>query len=411
MLNRRQFLGFSAPALLYPVFFRNRIPGEEFNVNEIILTEEALRIHRSALVIDGHNDLPSRMRDLGFTSFDNFDLLQNQPDVQTDIPRLLKGGVGAQFWVACGWFMNKQANEKSSSSFCLEDIEQIHKMVERYPQVFQLAYNADDILKIHRNGKIASLIGIEGGFAIEKSLSVLDSFYRLGARYMTLTWGETNDLADSATDKPKHGGLSELGKKVVAQMNRLGMLVDISHVTTDTMRDVLQISQPPIIASHSSAYHLAHSDRNIPDDILEGIAKNGGIVMVNFFPGFLTPEGAKIDSGYWDYLHMLQSAPEKKSTDIMKLLEKWDQDHPVPNCSAEKVVDHIDHIVKTAGLDYVGLGSDFDGIPLAPEYLSDVSYFPYITQILLNRGYKEEAIHKILGGNFIRVFNKVEEIT
>lgn len=411
MLNRRQFLGFAVPSLLYSIISKSSIVGQEVNSNEIILTEEALRIHRSALVVDGHNDLVYSMHQKGLSSFDSFDLRTNQPEFHTDIPRLLKGGIGAQFWVADGSQMNKQANEKSSLRYCLEDIELIHKMTEMHPDVFELAYNAENILKIHEKGKIASLIGIEGGFAIEGSLNVLDSFYRLGARYMTLTWGETNDLADSATDTPKHGGLSETGKKVVIRMNQLGMLVDISHVTADTMRDVLNLSEAPIIASHSSVYNLSNSDRNIPDDILVGIAKNGGLIMVNFFPGFLTHEGAKIDKGYWDYLHLLQSDPEKNSTEIENLLQNWDNEHPVPMCSVEKVVDHIDHIVKTAGLEHVGLGSDFDGIPVTPDYLKDVSYFPYITQILLNRGYKEEEIRKILGGNFMRVFKKVEGMT
>jgi len=229
MSNRRQFTRLIAAGLTFPVFYRNRVLGHIIKDQEIVLTEEALRIHRSAIVIDGHNDLPNKMQRKGFLSFDNFDLMQNQQDFQSDIPRLRKGGIGAQFWAANGWFSGSTNSGKSSSGFCLEDIELIHKMSKKYPSVFEMAYTADDILRIHRKGLIASLIGIEGGFAFENSLTILDSFYRLGARYMTLTWGTTNDFVDSATDKARHGGLTELGKKIVLEMNRLGMLVDISH--------------------------------------------------------------------------------------------------------------------------------------------------------------------------------------
>jgi len=408
MANRRQFLRLASVGFALPAIIRDKILWGIFKENGIILTEEALQIHRSAILIDGHNDLLNKIRKKGFSSFDKFDLMQDQPEFQTDIPRLRKGGVGAQFWVADGSIINKQGNDKSSSGYCLEDIGLIYKMVDKYSSVFQMAYTADDILHIHLEGKIASLIAIEGGTAIENSLNVLESYYQIGARYMTLAWGTTNDLADSATDKPRHAGLSELGEKVVLEMNRLGMLVDISHITVEAMRDVLRVSQVPIIASHSSAFSLASSPRNIPDDILSGIAKNRGIVMVNFFPGFLTHEGAKIDQLYWQYLHILQNDFNMNEIDMQKLLIKWDEEHPVPKCSVEKVIDHIDHIVEKSGLDHVGLGSDFDGIPFGPEYLDDVSCFPYITQLLLNRGYNKEAIHKILGGNFIRVLQEVQ---
>ena len=410
MISRRQFLGLVATGFTLPVFYRNYGLKHSFNVQNIVLTDEALRIHRNALVLDGHNDLLHQMRKKGYSSFENFDLKQNHPTLQTDIPRLLKGGVGAQFWVVNGWYPGKTSEDKSSSGFCLEDIGLIYKMTETYADIFALARSADDILKIHSEGKIASLIGIEGGNAIENSLNILDSFYRLGARYMTLAWGSTNDFVDSATDKAIHGGLTDFGKKLILEMNRIGMMVDISHISADSMRDVLQTSQSPVIASHSSAYSVANSPRNIPDDVLQRISENEGIVMVNFFPGFLTPEGARIDNEFWKYLHLIESDQSINVTEREKLLEKWDEEHPVPGCSVEILVDHIDQIVKIAGLDHVGLGSDFDGIPFGPEYLEDVSYFPYITQVLLNRGYDEKAINKILGGNFISVFKKVEKV-
>jgi len=374
---------------------------------DIVLTEEALRIHRSAIVVDGHNDLPYKIRIKGPSALESLDLMTNRPEFQTDIPRLLKGGVGAQFWVVVGW-MGKQRNGRSGPSYCLEEIELIHKITEKYSSVLEMAYTADDILRIRQKGKIASLIGIEGGNAIENTLGVLDSYYRLGARYMTLTLADTIDWIDSATDVAKHDGLTEFGEQVVLEMNRLGMLVDISHVSAEAMRDVLRVSHSPIIASHSSAFALAETPRNVPDDVLQSIAKNGGIVMVNFFPAYLTQEGAKISQNFWEYVHYIQSVPGLSENEIDKLENKWLEEHPVPKCSVEDVVNHIEYIVKTAGIDHIGLGSDFDGIPSGPDYLEDVSYFPYITQVLLNRGYKEEAIYKILGANFIRVFQNVE---
>jgi membrane dipeptidase len=381
---------------------------EQIDTKNIILTEEALRIHRAAIVVDGHNDLPYKIRIKGPSALETLDLMTNQPEFQTDILRMVKGNIGAQFWIAVGW-MGKQGNGRSGPSYCLEEIELIHKMTEKYSSVLEMAYTADDIIRIRQKGKIASMIGIEGGRAIENTMGVLDAYYRLGARYMTLTLADTNDWVDSATDKARHGGLTKFGEEVVLEMNRLGMLVDISHISAEAMRDVLRVSQSPIIASHSSAFTLAASTRNVPDDILQSITKNSGIVMVNFFPGFLTQEGAEIFNHFWEYLHYLQSDPSLSDNEINKLEGKWVEEHPVPKCSVEKVVDHIDHIVKTTGIDHVGLGSDFDGIPFGPDHLEDVSCFPYITQVLLNRGYREDAIHKILGGNFIRVFQLAEE--
>jgi membrane dipeptidase len=380
---------------------------EHIDTNEIELTEEALRIHRSAIVVDGHNDLPFKIRTKEPSALETLDLMKNQPDFQTDIPRLLKGGVGAQFWVAVGW-MGKKGNSRSGPSFCLEEIELIHKMVEKYSAVLEMAYTANDIIHIRQNGKIASFLGIEGGNAIENSLEVLGAYYRLGARYMTLTLADTIDWVDSATDVAIHGGLTDFGEKVVLEMNRLGMLVDISHISAEAMRHVLRVSQSPVIASHSSAFSLAGSTRNVPDDVLQCIAKKDGIVMVNFSPGFLTQEGAEIFNHFWEYKHCLDKDPNLNENKITQLSEKWVEEHPVPKCSVKNVVDHIEHIVKVAGIDHVGLGSDFDGIPSGPEHLEDVSCFPYITQVLFNRGYKEEAINKILGGNFIRVFQTVE---
>jgi len=407
MIKRRNFLRLAAAGMAFPAFSNFGRSWQSVNIKDIVLTEEALRIHWSAIVVDGHNDLPYKIRLKGPSALETLDLMTYQPEFQTDIPRMLKGGVGAQFWMAVGW-MGKQGNGRSGSSYCLEEIELIHKMTEKYSSVLEMAYSADDIIRIRRQGKIASLIGIEGGKAIENTLGVLDAYYRLGARYMTLTLSDTIDWVDSATDVAKHGGITEFGEQVVLEMNRLGMLVDISHISAEAMRDVLRVSQAPVIASHSSAFTLAPTPRNVPDDVLQNIAKNGGIVMVNFFPAYLTQEGAEISQHFWEYVHYLESDQSISENEINKLEDKWLEEHPVPKCSVEDVADHIEHIVKIAGIDHVGLGSDFDGIPAGPDYLEDVSCFPYITQVLLNRGYREEAIHKILGGNFLRVFQTVE---
>lgn len=408
MMKRRHFLNLTAAGMAYPSFSNFTRTLLPFENKDIVLTEEALRIHRSAIVIDGHNDLPCKIRLKGPDAVETLDLMINQPEFHTDIPRMLKGGIGAQFWVAIGW-MGKQADGRTGQSICLEEIELIHKITKKYSSVLEMAYSADDIINIRRKGKIASLIGIEGGNAIENSLEALRRFYRLGARYMTLTWGETIDWVDSATDRARHGGLSKFGEEVVLEMNSLGMLVDISHVSAEAMRDVLRVSQSPVIASHSSAFALAPTPRNVPDDVLHSISKNGGIVMVNFYPGFLTRKGAKEDYLFWEYMLKLKTDAGLSEIELNKLLDKFNEEHPVPGCSVEKVVDHIDHIVKIAGIDHAGLGSDFDGISYAPDYLKDVSFFPYITQVLLNRGYKEADIHKILGGNFLRVFRMAEE--
>src|SRR5262249_42688164 len=248
------------------------------------LTDEAIKIHRGGLLIDGHNDLPWQFREKKDRSFNRLDIRKPQPSLQTDIPRLRQGGLGAQFWSA--YVPAESAKTHTAVTETLEQIDIIERMIKRYPDVFEQAYTADDIERIHKEGKIASLIGIEGGHSIDNSLGVLRMLYALGARYMTLTHSENTDWADSATDKPKNHGLNAFGEQVVLEMNRLGMLVDISHVSAETMRHVLRVSRAPVIASHSSAYALAQSPRNVPDDVLSELRSKDGVVMVNFFSGF-----------------------------------------------------------------------------------------------------------------------------
>ena len=373
----------------------------------IELTKEALRIHRSAILIDGHNDLPWHVREKGESSFDVVDLSKPQQDAHTDIPRLREGGVGAQFWVA--WVPPETMRTGGATRMTLEQIDLIRRMIRRYPEAFEAAYTADDIVRARHHGKIASLIAVEGGHAIENSLGVLRTFYDLGVRYMTLTHTETVDWADSATDEARHGGLTAFGEDVVLEMNRLGMLVDISHVSFDTMRDVLTVTRAPIIASHSSAYAVAQHPRNVPDDVLRLIAENDGIVMVNFYSGFVEPEAARMMENIFETIRGIREEhPDKE--EFEKAIKQWRKQNPIPRGTVHTVVDHIDHIVTVAGIDHVGLGSDYDGCSVLPEQLDDVSCYPYITQELLNRGYSKEDIHKILGGNLLRVLREAEGV-
>jgi membrane dipeptidase len=371
------------------------------------LTEEALRLHREALVFDGHNDLPWMFREKKDLSFQKIDLRRPQKGLHTDIPRLRQGGVGAQFWSA---YVPASTGKKGTAvRETLIQIDVIRRMVAAYPDTFEMASTADDVVRVRKGGKIASLIGIEGGHSIDNSLGVLRMLYALGARYMTLTHSETLDWADSATDAPRHHGLTPFGEEVVREMNRLGMLVDISHVSAETMRHALRVSRAPVIASHSSAFALAEHPRNVPDDVLRLVKANGGVVMVNFYSGFVVPEAARLTKNMFQEMRALQKKyPDEKQ--FQAALAQWKQEHPIPSGSVHTVVDHIEHIIKVAGADHVGLGSDYDGIMRVPRQLEDVSCYPYITQELLNRGYGKEDILKVLGGNALRVLREAERV-
>lgn len=382
-------------------------PADPKAAGPVVLTEEGLRIHREALVVDGHNDLAWQYRLKADMSFQNLDISRPQKGIHTDIPRLKQGGVGAQFWSA--YAPAEQADKGKIVRETLEQIDVIQRMIRAYPETFEMAYTVDDILRIRKDGKIASLIGVEGGHMIDNSLGVLRIYYRLGVRYLTLAHTQTLDWADSATDVAKNKGMSPFGEQVVAEMNRLGMLVDLSHVSVDTMKHALRVSKAPVIFSHSSAYALAPHPRNVPDEVLKLMPKNGGVVMVNFYPGFLTPEGARASKELYTVARELR-AKYKNENEFQLALVAWEKEHPFPVANVRIVVNHIEHIIKTAGIDHVGLGSDFDGITFAPKQLEDVSCFPYITQELLNRGYTKEQIHKVLGGNLLRAFRQAEQV-
>ena len=373
----------------------------------VVVSDKAQRIHSAGFVFDGHNDLPWEIRQRAGGAFDKADLAAGVPMFHTDIPRLRAGNVGAQFWAA--YVPAETSKENRAFTMTLEQIAIIHAMVKRYPDVFEFARTADDVVRIQKSGKIASLIGVEGGHSIENSLDKLRRLHELGVGYLTLTHSDTLAWADSATDEAKHGGLTEFGEEVVRQMNRLGMLVDLSHVSPDTMHDALRVSKAPIIFSHSSARAIADHPRNVPDDLLKLTAKNGGVVMVNFYSGFIHPESAKRRANMFAVTRELKkNFPDEK--DYQAARKRWIADNPIESGDVFDVADHIEHIIKVAGIDHVGLGSDFDGIDKAPKQLEDVSKYPVITQVLLDRGYSESQIHQLMSGNILRVMRRAEEV-
>jgi membrane dipeptidase len=369
------------------------------------VTPRAREIHEANFVFDGHNDLPWALRTEGSPSFDVMDISQVQNKFQTDIVRLRKGNVGAQFWSV---FVPAETARRGEALLqTLEQIELVHAMVDHYPEVFEFARTAADVRRIQQQGKIAALIGVEGGHSIENSIANLRRLRKLGAAYMTLTHSDNLDWADSATDEKRHSGLTPFGEEVVREMNRLGMLVDLSHVSPDTMKDALRVSRAPIIFSHSSARSVANHARNVPDDVLQLVAEDGGVVMVNFFSGFVVPESAKrLDE--MSAVSKRLRAKHEDDDEYRRAFGRWRAEHPMLPGTVHDLIDHIDHIVRVAGIDHVGLGSDYDGVSVLPRQLEDVSTYPVITQALLDRGYTELEIHKIMSRNILRVMEGAE---
>ena len=367
----------------------------------------ARAIHRATPMIDTHNDLPEMLRERAKNDLARMNPEQSLDSIDTDFPRMKKGMVGGQFWAA---YVPASFVDKGGATYALEQIDVIRRMVDQSPSL-GWATTAADIVRQHARGKIASLIGIEGGYAIENSLANVRMFYDLGVRYVTLTHGGNTAWADAATEAPKHGGLTKFGEAVVREMNRTGMMVDISHVSDGTMSDAIRVSEAPVIFSHSSARAIADHARNVPDSILALMPKNGGIVMVNIFPGFVNPIAAKQASSLLskerEYLAKYPDDPKRASaeylvwlTDMMSKME--------PGTLGE-VADHIDHIVKIAGIDHVGYGADFGSLTSHPKGLEDVSRYPYLTAELLRRGYTDAQVAKVVGGNFLRVMRQVEK--
>lgn len=368
----------------------------------------ALKIHKKALIVDGHNDIPSPMLDedfdLGTNSIGKYH--QDGDPFHSDLNRLKQSGITAEFFSI--YVAESYATNGGSARRALDLIDATYREVEKYPNQLMSCTTASDIQRAKKQNKLCVLMGIEGGHAIEDSLYALRDFYRLGVRYMTLTHSNTNNWADACCSAAKNGGLSDFGKEVVKEMNRLGMLVDISHVSDDTMNDVLDTSTAPVFFTHSSARKLSDHKRNVPDGMLKRVAKNGGVVMINFYPLFLDQR----------YLDESKSRDQRLKPQIDALREQHNDKairelyaaNPIYVPSYTKIVDHIDHIKQVAGIDFVGIGSDFDGIPLLPEGMSGAEDVALITYEMLRRGYSEKDILKVLGGNFMRAFEQVETI-
>jgi membrane dipeptidase len=363
---------------------------------------EALRILRSVPLIDGHNDIPDAIRGRG--GVDSVDFSATQLGLMTDIPKLRAGRVGAQFWAAYVPTTTMHEGEHPAV-YAMEQVDLVRRLCHTYSRDLAMAYTADDIERNFHAGKISCLIGIEGGHAIESSIGALRMFYALGVRYMTLTHWETTDWADAATDSARHGGLTPFGEQVVHEMNRLGMLVDLSHVSDGTMMDALRVSQAPVVFSHSSARAIAHHVRNVPDSILKLVGPNGGIVMVNFNPGFVSEAVRVAEDSVAARVRGLRAGGADSAT-VADSAQAWGKG--VPHATLQQVADHIEHIRDVAGIDHVGLGSDFDGITSVPDGLENVSKFPDLVAELLRRGWKEDDVKKVVGLNMLRVMRAAD---
>ena len=369
----------------------------------------ARALHKQALLIDGHNDYPWALREKDpARDLKTLDIAKPQPAIMTDIARLKSGGVGGQFWSV---YVPVTLQGQSAVTATLEQIDIVHRMVRKYPETFELALTAADIERIHKSGKIASLVGMEGGHSIDNSLANLRMLYRLGARYMTITHSTNTPWADASTDAPKSNGLSTFGEEVIKEMNWLGMMVDLSHVSPDTMEDALRVTQAPVIFSHSVARALNDHPRNVPDNVLKMLPKNGGVIMVTFVPGFLSPKvngWNKLQTAEQDRLRAL--TPNDAAA-IKTGVARWSAANPAPAATIADVADHVDHIRTVAGIDSIGIGSDFDGISQTVKDLDNVSTYPLLTAELLRRGYTNADIRKILGLNALRAMRGAETVS
>jgi membrane dipeptidase len=350
------------------------------------------------LLIDGHNDLPWALRKQG----DDLDLSERVPTTHTDLPRLREGGVGGQFWS-----VYVPGTAEDPVTMVLEQIDRAHRMISRYPDALKLALTADDIDNAARGGKVASLLGAEGGHAIDSNLAILRTLYALGVRYMTLTHNYNVPWADSATDSPEIGGLSDFGRDVVREMQRLGMLVDLSHVSPDTMRDALDTAHAPVIFSHSSARAVCDNPRNVPDDVLERLPSNGGVCMVTFVPAFVSQECADWWAGLKEHARQ-QGLDPGDFHDLRSATPSWSVDHPAPTATLTQVADHIDHIREITGPRHIGIGGDFDGTSDVTEGLEDVSKYPALFGELHARGWSQADLEALAGGNLLRALRDAE---
>ena len=369
----------------------------------------ALEILRTTPLIDGHNDLPWALRQGFGNDVHAVDLTTNLDEstsLHTDIPRLRAGGVGGQFWSV---YVPASLTPTEAAKVTFEQIDTVRRLIGAHPDVFELAITADDIERIHAEGKIASLIGMEGGYSIDDSLGLLREFRQAGARYMTLTHSRTTTWADASTDAPKWDGLSPFGEEVVREMNRIGMMVDISHVSPDTMEDAIRVSEAPVIFSHSSARAVADHPRNVPDNVLRQMAGNGGVVMVTFVPGFISESIRQWGIAAQAEIQRLGVDPSDRAA-VDSAMGTWRAANPQPRATLEDVVAHIQHVRNVAGIDHVGLGGDFDGVGSLPVGVEGVDAYPRILAALMEAGWTEADIRKLAGENILRAMRAVDAV-
>lgn len=377
---------------------------------DIAREAQARRILERTPLIDGHNDLPWALRQGHGNDPYAVDLthdLHATTGLHTDIPRLRAGGVGGQFWSV---YVPASLSPTEAARETWEQIDAVRRIVAAHPEVFELATTADDIVRVHRRGRIASLMGIEGGYSIDDSLGLLREFQEAGVRYMTLTHSRTTTWADSATDAPKWGGLSPFGEQVVKEMNRLGMMVDLSHVSEETMLDAMRVSEAPVIFSHSSARAVTGHPRNVPDSVLRLMAADGGVVMVTFVPGFVNETVRAWNAARAAEDARLKSLNPGAPHSVTDGLAAWTEAHPIPHAGIADVVAHIQHVRDVAGVDHVGLGGDFDGVDALPDGISGVDAYPRILAALMANGWTEADIRKLAGENVLRTMRAVEAV-
>ena len=392
--------------LIFVFVISTTVQGSTIKDLDQKLWNKAKQLTYNSVLVDGHNDITTPMYDA------DYDIgLSSVGKYHTDLFRMKEGGISAEFFSI--YVSGDYAKTGGSARRAMDLIDTVYRACEKYPNKLMFSTSVDDIRKAKKQNKIAALMGIEGGHAIEDSLQALRLFYRMGVRYMTLTHNNTNNWADAARGEKKHNGLTKFGEEVVREMNRLGMLIDVSHVSDDTMNDVFDVSTAPVIASHSSCFHFSAHPRNVNDDLLRRLKKNGGVIMINFYNAF-------IDQSYWDasrerdrklrpQIDELEAKykdnPEKLREESAKLYAE----NPITIPNFTRIVDHIDYVVKVAGIDHVGIGSDFDGGITLPLGIDGADDMPLITYELMKRGYTEKDIRKVLGDNFLRVFTEVEK--
>ncbi|MFD4675018.1 dipeptidase [Lentzea sp. NPDC058450] len=360
-------------------------------------------------LVDGHNDLPWGLREFGYGTTENvyetaakIDLTERHPSLHTDVVKMREGGLGMQFWSV--WIPGKLAGDGAVTAV-LEQVELVYELAERYSDHLGIATTAAEAEEVFASGRVASLMGAEGGHSINSSLGVLRALRRLGVRYMTLTHNDNTPWADSATDQPEHGGLTEFGRDVVREMNRIGMLVDLSHVAPSTMHDALDTSVKPVIFSHSSCRKVADHPRNIPDDVLIKLRANGGVAMITFVPDFVSPRVAEWDAALRDA--MTEAGQSHADMGQRKeFTEKWSVEHPKPIATLDDVVAHVEHAREVVGVDHIGIGGDYDGVQALPQGLEDVSTYPKLFGALLDKGWSEDDLTKLAGANVLRVLKE-----